>query len=315
MEKIRKCNLCNSKDFEIYAKRKGQLTNKSFSVVKCKSCGLIFVNPRLSEQENINLYDENYFKGEGFDSTVDYLSILEDFEWMKRIESQAIINKIKVFNKAKDLKILDIGCGTGSFIKEAEKHGYENVTGIEFSKYAAQHAQAYCKAEIIADDFLHNDFKKERFDIVNTTEVIEHLRDPLAFFLKVKQILNKDGLCIISTGNVESAYSKLFSKRWPYLNPEGHLYYFSPATFTQYLRKVGLSYVEFAQLNRAKKRELLKYEDQISSFLLIEGAKNYKSITGLFFKLLNLMPKSITARPITLFTGKYKFPIVMGKDK
>jgi len=56
------CNLCGLDDTRIlFNKRdKFDLTEKEFSVVECQRCGLLYVNPRPSQEEMGKFYPETY---------------------------------------------------------------------------------------------------------------------------------------------------------------------------------------------------------------------------------------------------------------
>ncbi|MCL5292380.1 MAG: class I SAM-dependent methyltransferase [Actinobacteria bacterium] len=309
MKVLRECNLCGSNEFTEYARKKGRVTSRVFTIVKCQECGLVFVNPRLTAEENYSLYGLDYFKGEGFDPSVDYCSLVEKQDVEKRRESEAIIDKISLFKKSKDIRVLDVGCATGSFVKHLEDRGYENVIGLELSASAGELARQYCRSDIVIADFLSHDFRDEKFDVINATEVIEHVRDPLAFFTKVKIILDDQGLFIYSTGNIDSLYSKVFGAKWPYLNPEGHLFYYSPETLKRYFQKVGLKARDFRDLSDVEKKVVLRSEGQIAAFLLGDVGKNDPGIKGVCFRVAKKVPRSISGRLLAVFVGKYKLPL------
>ena len=69
MEELRECNLCGSTHHVLFAEKTGRHTGETFRIVRCRDCGLVFVNPRLSEAQNQALYDEDYFNGKGFDAS------------------------------------------------------------------------------------------------------------------------------------------------------------------------------------------------------------------------------------------------------
>lgn len=310
MENIKKCNLCNNKKFLLYAIKKGELTGKNFKIVKCKKCDLVFVNPRLDEKENLKLYDENYFNGKGFDSVARYAK--QDSDKDKLLECNAIISKIKLFNKSTDIKILDIGCGTGDLIRECEKNGYRDVKGIEFSSYAANLARKKCAADIITGDFLSHNFNKEKFNVITANEVIEHIRDPHKFFAKVRYLLSKGGLFIYYTGNINSMDARISGKRWHYLQPEGHIFYYSPETIEKYFDSVGLISVKVSDLNKNMKRAAMSFEDDLS-YAIFKRAGNGKGLFRMVLKFMGIMPRKLISRSLTLFIGKYNHPV--GKRK
>ena len=95
METLTTCNLCGGRDFELFAERRGNLTSHTFTIVRCTSCSLVFTNPRLDDAENAALYEEDYFRGEGFDTSVKYLRLDEE-ALARRDESLAIVAKLQL---------------------------------------------------------------------------------------------------------------------------------------------------------------------------------------------------------------------------
>jgi uncharacterized Zn finger protein len=55
------CNLCGRDDTELLLNIRGlplSLEKASFNIVRCKNCGLVYVNPRLSGSELTRLYKD-----------------------------------------------------------------------------------------------------------------------------------------------------------------------------------------------------------------------------------------------------------------
>jgi len=123
------------------------------------------------------------------------------------------------------MKILDIGCGWGSFVKyTAEKYKVE-VVGITVSKEQAKFARKLCKGlpvEIRLQDY--RDIK-ERFDRIVSVGMFEHVgyKNYNKYMKVVYKCLNKDGLFLLQT--IGSNNSITFSEPWisKYIFPNGML--------------------------------------------------------------------------------------------
>lgn len=124
----------------------------------------------------------------------------------------------------KGLKVLDIGCGWGSFAKyAAEKYGVD-VLGVTVSKEQAQLAQKRCKGLPVKIKVIdYRDIKERNFDRIVSIGMFEHVNyKNHATFMKIaKESLKKDGLFLLHTiGANESLFS---NEPWidKYIFPNG----------------------------------------------------------------------------------------------
>lgn len=105
-------------------------------------------------------------------------------------------------NKTNGKKVLDIGCGAGKVISLIKDEDYE-ITGVEVDKKAYLIAQEKAgnknNCKIILGDILNIKLKKEYFDTVICSEVIEHTNKPDLIINKIYQLLKKDGILILTT--------------------------------------------------------------------------------------------------------------------
>ncbi len=100
--------------------------------------------------------------------------------------------------------ILDVGCGTGVFVREARRYGHR-VWGIDFDPANIKIARerfgledVYCfSVEELKERF------NRRFDVVTFFEVLEHLERPGKFIEDVKTVLTRDGIIGLSVPNRE----------------------------------------------------------------------------------------------------------------
>lgn len=312
LEATAECNLCGAASFGTFTKKRGIRTGLEFQVVRCGDCGLIFVNPRLTEEENVRLYDEAYFNGGGFDPTVNYMVFDEEHE-VRRDENRGILAKLDALRPGRAVRVLDVGCGTGALLRALDDAGYRDVSGLELSPYAAGVATERSRARVLVGDILTTDFGSETFDFINATEVIEHLRDPAGFFARIKELLAPGGVFSCSTGNAKGLYARVLGGRWPYVHPEGHLFYFAPDTLGRYYRRAGLDIWEPASMTPAQRRTLARAEALIAHSQLAYVKKSGEGIAGAVFRAVGALPGGLTRSAISYVVGKGQLPIAINR--
>lgn len=211
-----------------------------FTIVKCKTCGLIRTNPRPTQATIGRYYPENYTPYIG--------TQIRDFVkksrplWKKLLSCMVwnIVDfKEKPLPKIDVGSMLEIGCASGSFLHEMASKGWQ-VEGIEFSLKAAQAAiaQGYNVYSGPLETAPENDRK---FDLIVGWMVLEHLHDPIACLTKLRQWSNPNTWLVLSVPNAASMDFRIFKDKWYALQLPTHLYHFTPRTISQVLSSAGWS--------------------------------------------------------------------------
>lgn len=97
-------------------------------------------------------------------------------------------------------RILDAGCGTGWFSKKAAEKGAVVVSMDVGDKLLSKVAQK-CNSERVVGSVLNIPFDDNTFDFVISSEVIEHIPEPLAAIKEMSRILKPGGVLALTTPN------------------------------------------------------------------------------------------------------------------
>ena len=144
---------------------------------------------------------------------------------------------------AENARLMDIGCGSGAFVKRARAMGYQ-AEGLEFDQSAVNSALA-------AGLPVHNGalpdtgLEADTYQVVTLSQVIEHVHDPLASFAEIHRILRPGGAFWLATPNMNAAGHQEFGPDWRGLEPPRHLVLFSAAGLEQALTRAGFTDIRF----------------------------------------------------------------------
>ena len=120
---------------------------------------------------------------------------------------------IHILPSNKDAKIVDLGCGFGTFVKPAIDAGYKNVSGYDISQEQIKVAHQLGIKNVHCIDIDSFFAKNEKVDVLVGLDIIEHFtKDELMDFLtKAKKCLNPGGKIILRTTNMDAPHTSLFA--------------------------------------------------------------------------------------------------------
>ena len=222
MEKLTACPVCRNAGFSPFLDAKDYfLTGEDFSIVVCDHCGFKFTNPRPAKDEI-----SRYYESEEYISHDTNKKSLTNTIY-KLARSYSLRRKyglVKLWSKG--VNILDIGCGTGEFLKICNEKGMK-VTGIEPNDKAAGFARSINGIDVFPEQYLEN-INSPVFDVITMWHVLEHVHDLNQRMEKITQILKPSGTLIIAVPNSSSFDADHYKKFWAAYDLPRHLYHFSP---------------------------------------------------------------------------------------
>ena len=227
------CNLCGADDTMPVTEIDG------FHIVRCRQCGLIYVNPRYQKELLQQIYTETYYEHDGLKNGLEffgYEDYLADEENIRITFAKRLKTVERYANKG---RLLDVGCATGFFLDLARRKGWK-VVGTEVSRFSVHYVQERFDLDVRLGALRGLMFDAETFDAVTMWDVIEHVIDPVGELQEVRRILREGGLLSIITPDAGSLVARLLGDRWEeFRRVREHIYFFSRHTMTEMLRKTG----------------------------------------------------------------------------
>jgi len=139
-------------------------------------------------------------------------------------------------------RILDVGCGNGSFLSIASDAGWQ-VTGLDPDNSAVLAARKSGLNIYLGhiDELSH---MSSCFDVITLSHVIEHVHDPSYLLSSLHRLLKDGGLLYLETPNIESCGHKLFGRNWRGIEAPRHLVLFNPRSLAQLLSVHGFDSIK-----------------------------------------------------------------------
>lgn len=146
--------------------------------------------------------------------------------------------------------LLEVGSGTGEFVKAADDLGY-CVYGIEPSSWAAERARelgANVETGFLADwQPTHEDIRPT---LVAMWHTLEHVPEPADLLAEVADVLRPGGVLVLEVPNFDSSEAARLGTAWEGAQPEDHYVQFTTKGIAALLQRTGFEVIEIAPLSR-----------------------------------------------------------------
>jgi len=255
-----------------------------YQIVACDECGHVFSSPVLKKEIIESNYEEPSY----------VLPENEDRMLAKTMENYYKLVEDKLPRKG---SALDIGCHIGLFLSELKKDHFDSVVGFEPSK-----PEYEISSKMFGNNNIHNSVYRyevvsgQKFDLISTIHVLDHLFHPNQFLKDVRNNLADDGIFFCVTHDIESTLSKFMKKRFPPIQTN-HINFFSIKSLIKLLENNGFEVLAVKKTYNSLslvgmlERSMLPYSDFFIKLLKAIRMDNIK-IT------LPLGNFSLIARPI-----------------
>lgn len=236
---LEKCLVCGSNQFEPFLQCKDYtVSQESFQIVSCESCGFKFTNPRPED-----LVIGNYYKAESYVSHTNTKKGLIN-KLYHAVRSYTLKKKVSMINSYVSRgTILDYGCGTGMFLKACQENGWETF-GIEPDDSARKIASQQGLTVFSDKGRVQTYITDKHFSAITLWHVLEHVTDmseTLSFF---KSKLKKDGVLVIAVPNHVSYDAQFYKEYWAAYDVPRHIHHFDVRTMSALLKNSGFQLVE-----------------------------------------------------------------------
>lgn len=186
------CKLCSSTESEMFE----QLVDRGIAIEYrlCRSCGLVYLWPQPSEDELQSYYATAYRASFGVKDMTPNPRHLRRAAHLTDYLEDRVTAKIR--------NHLDIGCGNGALLQAISQTFGCASAGIELD----EECQKYVRDQglkVFGNLRARLAVEPEPADLVTMSHVLEHLSDPVAFLVQLREeALRSDGWLLLEVPNV-----------------------------------------------------------------------------------------------------------------
>lgn len=220
---------------QAYDDRYGQPT--LFTLVRCVHCSHTMTSPRLVESDLGALYSTYYPR-----KHVDIENLRHEanrvtaplarfWRWCAGTDNQG------QYSVKPGERMLDIGCGSGLSLLEAQALGAE-AWGVEADPNVRRIADDL-SLRIHIGSLLDEPFAGEKFDLVVLNQVIEHVPDPGMLLDRLRSRIRTGGRIVLVFPNAGSLWCRVSGERWINWHVPYHLHHFSRDGFVRLAMRCG----------------------------------------------------------------------------
>jgi SAM-dependent methyltransferase len=223
---VDRCPSCGSRrQTEVREQPDGLFPTGKLRIVTCTDCGLVFLNPRMTEEAMAQLED------------VSEVYVMDAATTEREIVARVELLRTLLARTPGSGRLLDVGCNRGLLLRAAQRFGWDAV-GVEVSSVTAAIARREAGVPVYAD--LADVPRDSGFQLVVAWHVLEHTTDPVAFLAQVGKLLSDNGLLAVQVPSYDFADEFVARGMLGSLVCAVHTTYFTDTSLVGALRRAGL---------------------------------------------------------------------------
>lgn len=214
------------------------VSGEEFQLLYNEELEMLQTHPQPSEE-----YLPEYYKSEDYISHTDAKR-----NWLEKVyhiaKTIALKQKLKLINSFdfEEKQLLDIGCGTGDFLKIAKDDQWD-VFGVEPNSKARQIANQKTNNSVVDTNQLLQ-LTSNRFDVITLWHVLEHLPKLEEQIAQFESFLKPNGRLVIAVPNYKSFDAHYYQQFWAAFDVPRHLWHFSQESISRLVQQNGMQIIE-----------------------------------------------------------------------
>jgi 2-polyprenyl-3-methyl-5-hydroxy-6-metoxy-1,4-benzoquinol methylase len=235
------CPVCDSTALKTVLRAKDHtVSGEEFVIEECNHCSFRFTQDVPDENSIAPYYQSSDYISHS-NTAKGLINRLYHFVRKKTlVQKRALVQKVTGMQTG---RILDAGCGIGSFVHEMKTAGWD-TWGIEPDEGARKVAKEIYSLDIESPAIFYQ-LTAESFDAITLWHVLEHVHTLDNYISQLKAILKKEGRIIIAVPNYTAKDAAIYKESWAAYDVPRHLYHFSPRAMEALMSKHGLKIEQY----------------------------------------------------------------------
>lgn len=234
LEYLHACPICGHVDLRHYCRVPSLFEEHRFiRYERCRQCGTVMRNPRMPAGARLDKYEDKILPPEEKELKP---SNQTHYGYMMRW-----VNRLLPLESGR--RLFDFGCGAGGFLVEAQAAGFD-VMGLELNRDLATFVEETHGIPVFQGLVSDEGLRGEKFDVVLSSQVFEHLLDPRETLEQLMPLLAKPGILVIEVPSLLDTRERL--RRGSRMD-DSHFFYFTPSSLSRMLSDQGLRIVKIEQ--------------------------------------------------------------------
>lgn len=218
------CPLCSSSQTFVH------LHFEYTNVLRCGSCDFMFSEvvgspEEIFESYRLNFHSERHRLGQIINASLSY---------------RLLMKMSGHLGSLRGLRFLEIGSGYGFLLSKC-RNSFSTVSGVEPSFVERAHSLRLSSSSRVYDSI--DQVPESSADLIFSSEVVEHVADPIQFVSQLSRSLSSNGYCLIVTDNFECDIALSLKESFPKWIPHSHISHFSPSTLRKLFLECGFDVV------------------------------------------------------------------------
>ncbi len=237
------CYLCGSSRSDYYLTGEDDLTGMkgAFPYVKCRSCGLVYQNPRLVIDDVKTFYTDDYIahrKKAGFGVFTPV------YNWvMEKHDRDKIGLATRYIPLHSESSVLDVGCAVGTFLLMARRLYGCRIAGVDFKD--TSYYPGFDQIEFHQGLFHEQALPADSYDLVTMWHFLEHDYHPVQSLRKAWECLKPSGTLAIEVPRLDSVTYRLYGARWPGVQAPQHTVLYSKKSLLHMVEAHGFKVIDY----------------------------------------------------------------------